>query len=432
MMTLSRNGFTRFLKFASKIEPNEVKAVLWSFLFIFTLMASWYILRPIRDAMSSDWSDAELSTLYTGTFVFSVIAVAIYGAACARIKLGYVVPGVYAVFAVSFVAFFVLTRAGLDVVLLNKAFYVWVSVFSLFQVSVFWSLMADVFNKEQATRTFGFISAGASIGAIVGPTIALLTATAVARESLVLISALLLLIPMVVIGLLERLKHGDLSNNAAIASADYEQTVGANPFAGFTLFVKDPYLLYIGIFILLYTAISTFVYFEIKNLLAPLDEGTRRAIWAGMDLAVNIVTIATAMFLTGRIATRFGITTVLMMVPVLVFGGLLVLSVLPLLSVVVGLQVVRRAGNYAVTRPGREMLFTAVDRERRFKAKSVIDIVVYRGGDALSGWAFTGLTQGLGLGLGAVAAVGAGLAFVWILVGRHLGVNYQRRQCQGS
>ena len=431
-MTLSRNGFTWFLKFASKIEPNEVKAVLWSFLFIFTLMASWYILRPIRDAMSSDWSDAELSTLYTGTFVFSVIAVAIYGAACSRIRLGYVVPGVYAVFAVSFVAFFVLTRAGLDGVLLNKGFYVWVSVFSLFQVSVFWSLMADVFNKEQATRTFGFISAGASIGAIVGPTIALLTATAVARESLVLISALLLLIPMLVIGRLERLKHSDLSNDVAIASADYEQTVGVNPFAGFTLFVKDPYLLYIGIFILLYTAISTFVYFEIKNLLVPLDEGTRRAIWAGMDLAVNIMTIATAMFLTGRIATRFGITTVLMIVPVLVFGGLLVLSVLPLLSVVVGLQVVRRAGNYAVTRPGREMLFTTVDRERRFKAKSVIDIVVYRGGDALSGWAFTGLTQGLGLGLGAVAAVGAGLAFVWALVGRHLGVNYQRHQCQGS
>jgi len=257
-----------------------------------------------------------------------------------------------------------------------------------------------------------------------------LSAKALQPEELVLISAALLIIPIIVIGWLEKLKTTDLNNQGP--DGGYIASVGANPFAGFTQFIKDPYLLFIGLFILLYTAISTFVYFEIKNLLAPLDEASRRAIWSGMDLAVNVLTISIAMFATGRIAARFGITTVLTMIPALVFGGLLLLSVLPLISVVVGLQIVRRAGNYAVTRPGREMLFTVVDRERRFKAKSVIDIVVYRGGDMLSGWAFTGLTQGLGLGLGALAGVGAGLALIWAAVGVQLGLRFKRQQTVDS
>jgi len=430
MTILTNPRLSRLLKTASRIEPNEVRAVLASFLFSFTLMAAWYILRPIRDAMSSAWTDAELSMLYTATFVCSTIAVAGYGFACARIRLGRVIPGVYVVFALSFVAFFALSRGDIDGGMLNKIFYVWVSVFSLFQVSVFWSFMSDIFSKEQATRVFGFISAGASIGAIVGPAIALLSAKALQPEELVLISAALLIIPIIVIGWLEKLKTTDLNNQGP--DGGYNASVGANPFAGFTQFIKDPYLLFIGLFILLYTAISTFVYFEIKNLLAPLDEASRRAIWSGMDLAVNVLTISIAMFATGRIAARFGITTVLTMIPALVFGGLLLLSVLPLISVVVGLQIVRRAGNYAVTRPGREMLFTVVDRERRFKAKSVIDIVVYRGGDMLSGWAFTGLTQGLGLGLGALAGVGAGLALIWAAVGVQLGLRFKRQQTVDS
>ncbi|MBW2221276.1 MAG: MFS transporter [Deltaproteobacteria bacterium] len=432
MTTENKNIITRFMKSASKVESNEIKAVVLSFSFAFTLMASYYILRPIRDAMASDWSDAELSTLFTVTFVFSFVVVALYGAACSRIRIGRLVPGIYGLFALSFFGFYLAIQASPDTPINSKVFYVWISIFSLFNVSVFWSFMADIFNKEQARRLFGFIASGSSIGALIGPLLALTLVGRVGKGNLLLISTVLLLVPMIIIGWLEQIKHTELHNEELNAEQDYQQTLGSNPLAGFMLFVRNPYLLGIGIFILLYTAISTFVYFELKNLMAGLDESTRTQIWAGMDLAVNILTICTAMFFTSRLATRFGLAVTLAFVPVIIFAGLLVVAMAPMIWVVVALQVVRRAGNYGITRPGREMLFTAVDRESRFKAKSVIDIVVYRGGDMITAWAFTGLTQGLGLGLGAVAFVGTLIAGVWAFVGHSLGRNYDQSHGETS
>lgn len=420
------NLFTRLMRSAVKVESNEIKAVFLSFAFVFTLMASYYILRPIRDAMSSNWTDAELSTLFTITFLLSAVAVALYGAACSRIRIGVLVPGMYALFALSFMGFFLLLQSMPGVQLVNKAFYVWTSIFSLFHVSVFWSFMADIFNKKQATRLFGFIASGSSVGAIAGPLLAILLAGTIGPEKLLLLSAAILLLPMGIIIWLERLKHSELHNEEGNAEQDFKQTLGRNPFSGFMLVVRNPYLLGIAIFILLYTSISTFVYFELKNLMIPLDANTRTQLWAGMDLAVNILSIATAMFGTGRLATRFGLTGTLGLVPVIIVLGLLMIFISPMLWVVVCLQVVRRAGNYSITRPGREMLYTVVDRESRFKAKSVIDIVVYRGGDMMTAWAFTGLTQGIGLGIGAVALVGAFLAGAWAVVGCLLGRFYDK------
>ena len=432
MTTEKTNIFARLFKAVSKVETNEIKAVFLSFSFAFTLMASYYVLRPMRDAMASDWSDAELSTLFTATFVFSFIAVAFYGAACSRIKVGRLVPGVYGLFALSFFGFYLAIQASPGIAILGKVFYIWISIFSLFHVSVFWSFMADIFNKEQARRLFGFIASGSSIGALIGPLLALVLVGNVGKGNLLLISTVLLLLPIIIIGWLERLKHTELHNQELNAEQDYQQTLGSNPLAGFMLFVKNPYLLGIGIFILLYTAISTFVYFELKNLMVGLDESTRTQLWAGMDLAVNILTIGTAMFFTSRLATRFGLAVTLALVPVVIGAGLLVVAMAPMIWVVVGLQIVRRAGNYSITRPAREMLFTAVDRESRFKAKSVIDIVVYRGGDMITAWAFTGLTQGLGLGLGAVAFVGVLIAGAWAFVGGFLGRTYDRTQGETS
>ena len=425
MSAESPNLLARIMRSASKIEPSELRAVLLSFGFVFTLMAAYYILRPVRDAMSSNWTDAELSTLFTATFIFSVAAVFLYGAAASRVKFRWLVPGVYGFFAVSFVTFYLAVQMSSNGILVDKAFYVWVSVFSLFQISVFWSLMADIFSKEQAPRLFAFIAVGSSVGALVGPLIPLIFA-GIGAANLMLIAAALLLVPLPVIGVLERIKVSDLHNEEAHVDLTEQQAIGGNPFAGFLLFLKSPYLLGIGVFIFLYTAISTFVYFEIKNLLAGVDPILRTQIWAGMDLAVNFLAIGTAMFATGRIATRFGLAVTLALVPVAIVAGLLVVAMAPMIWVVVGLQVVRRAGNYAITRPGREMLFTVVDRETRFKAKPFIDIVVYRGGDMVTAWAFTGLTQGLGLGLGAVAAIGAGIAAIWAAVAGYLGRAYRQ------
>jgi AAA family ATP:ADP antiporter len=419
------NILARLMKSASRIEPNELRSVLVAFAFVFTLMAAWYILRPVRDAMASDWTDTEVSFLWNINFFVSVIVVAAYGFAVAHVKFKYLVPTVYTFFGLSFVAFYFGVSGVEDRTLIDKIFYVWVSVFSLFHISVFWSFMSDLYTKEQSNRLFAFIAAGASAGALVGPLIPALFAENLGTDTLMLIAAIALIIPTGLVLYLEHLKVVDLHNEDVHAELRAEK-IGGNPFAGFKMFVSNPYLLAIGVFILLYTAIGSFVYFEQKNLLAEYSRAERTEILAYVDWIVNVLTFVIGMFATSRIVTNFGMATTLALVPVFIVAGLVILAFAPVLIVALALQVGRRAGNYAITRPAREMLFTAVDRETRFKAKPVIDIAVYRGGDAVSSIAFAGLTDGMGLGLGAMAAVGAGIAAVWAMVGRYLGGVFSR------
>jgi AAA family ATP:ADP antiporter len=419
-MPASNNPLFNFLTKISKIEASEAKAVLCSFLFVVVLMSAYYILRPVRDAMASDWTDAEVSWLWTLNFFISTAVVAVYGIAVSRSRFRLLVPAMYAIFALTFVVFYLLASTAADRTLVDKSFYVWVSVFSLFHISVFWSFMSDLFSKEQAGRLFSIIAAGASVGGLVGPSIPSFFSASLGTDNLMLIASLMLLIPIPIIFYLQSLKVSELDNKEPKLQAP-RGAIGGNPFAGFKMFFSNPYLLAIGLFIFLYTGISSFVYFELKNLLSALSRPERTAVWAQMDLAVNILSIATGLFATSRIVGKFGMPTTIALVPVMICVGLLILAVSPFLGAVVALQVIRRAGNYAVTRPAREMLFTRVDRETRFKAKPVIDIVAYRGGDMLMAWLFTGLTQGLGLGLAAVALVGAGIAALWSLVGIYLG-----------
>jgi AAA family ATP:ADP antiporter len=419
-MPVSNNPLFNFLTKISKIEASEAKAVLCSFLFVVVLMSAYYILRPVRDAMASDWTDAEVSWLWTLNFFISTAVVAVYGIAVSRFRFRLLVPAMYAIFALTFVVFYLLASTAADRTLVDKSFYVWVSVFSLFHISVFWSFMSDLFSKEQAGRLFSIIAAGASVGGLVGPSIPSFFSASLGTDNLMLIASLMLLIPIPIIFYLQSLKVSELDNKEPELQAP-RGAIGGNPFAGFKMFFSNPYLLAIGLFIFLYTGISSFVYFELKNLLSALSRPERTAVWAQMDLAVNILSIATGLFATSRIVGKFGMPTTIALVPVMICVGLLILAVSPFLGAVVALQVIRRAGNYAVTRPAREMLFTRVDRETRFKAKPVIDIVAYRGGDMLMAWLFTGLTQGLGLGLAAVALVGAGIAALWSLVGIYLG-----------
>lgn len=428
-MPASNNPIIKLLIRLSKIEASEAKAVFSSFLFVVVLMSAYYILRPVRDAMASDWSDAEVSWLWTLNFFISTAVVAVYGIAVSRFRFRLLVPGMYAIFALTFVVFYLLASNSVDRTLIDKSFYVWVSVFSLFHISVFWSFMSDLFSKEQAGRLFSIIAAGASVGGLLGPSIPSFFSASLGTDNLMLIASLMLLIPIPIIFYLQSLKTSELGNQE-LEIKNPPGSIGGNPFAGFKMFFSNPYLLAIGLFIFLYTGISSFVYFELKNLLSELSRPERTAVWAQMDLAVNTLSIATGLFATSRIVTRFGMPTTIALVPVMICIGLLVLAVSPFLGAVVVLQVIRRAGNYAVTRPAREMLFTRVDRETRFKAKPVIDIVAYRGGDMLMAWLFTGLTQGLGLGLAAVAVVGAGIAALWSLVGIYLGRWFEQDETE--
>lgn len=193
-----------------KIEAHETRAALASFSFVFILMLAYYTLRPVRDAMASDWSDTELSWLWTSTFFISLLAVALYGSVIARIRFRRIVPGVYGFFSLSFLAFYLGTHIADNPAYIDKTFYVWLSVFSLFHVSVFWSFMADTFSKDQGKRLFGFIASGASIGAVAGPVFPVFFSTTLGVYNLILLAALLLLLIIPVIGYLEKLKREDL------------------------------------------------------------------------------------------------------------------------------------------------------------------------------------------------------------------------------
>jgi len=416
-----------FLKTASKVKEKEVKAVIFSFLFVVVLMSAYYILRPVRDAMASDWTDSEVSWLWTLNFFISTAIVALYVVMVSKFRFRLLVPTMYGIFAISFIIFYALGSVFEDRTVIDKSFYVWVSVFSLFHISVFWTFMSELFSKEQSGRLFGIIAVGASVGGLIGPSITAFFSVSLGIDNLMLIASMMLFIPIPIIFYLQSLKAKEL-NNEALDIPISNQSIGGNPLAGFKIFFSNPYLLSIGLFIFLYTGISSFVYFELKNLLSDFSRPERSVIWAQMDLAVNILAISTGLFATSRIVTKFGMPVTIAMVPIMICIGLLVLAISPLLGVVVVLQVIRRAGNYAVTRPAREMLFTLVNQETRFKAKPVIDIVAYRGGDMLTAWLFTGLTQGLGLGLAAVAAVGAGIASLWALVGIYLGKWFERNE----
>jgi len=303
---------------------------------------------------------------------------------------------------------------------INKAFYVWLSLFSLFHVSVFWSLMSDLFTKEQAPRLFAFIASGASIGTIAGGAATLFLATKLGTLNLMLLAATILVLTVPLIAVLRS------SVSSQSAGSHQDLSISGNPFAGFRQFISNPYLLGIALFIFLYTFIGSFAYFEIKNLMAGNERETNTAIWAGINTSVNLISIVTAMFATSRITTAVGLGKALALIPLCVAIALLAVFANPALAIIVVAWVVLKAGNYSITRPGREMLYTNVSREDRFKTKQVIDIVVYRGGDVFSGWMFALLTTSLGFGMGPIAMLGAGVAVLWAYVGLRLGNTYDR------
>ena len=427
MSEVARGGpLARILNVAAKVESNEIRATLLSFVLVFVLMTSYSILKPLRDALAADWGNVGLSLTWTANFGLSLIAVAAYGAALTFVRFRIMVPAIYVFFALTFFLLFVVRSQAAEPTLVNQGFYVWVSVFSLFNLSVFWSFMTDVFNSVQARRLFGVIAAGTTVGAITGPIVTASLVGTLGADGLLLMSSLLLLTPVIVIPLLRRLSETSLGNAGRVADPEQQKTLGSNPFSGFSVLLGDRYLLGICAFILLYVTINTFVYFELQNLTREYSLEFRARIWSLIEIATNTLTLVVAALLTSRIVIRLGMPTALTLMPVVVAVGVLALVAAPVLLVLGVFQVARRVGNYAITRPSREMLFTVLDREVRFKAKPVIDVVVYRGGDVLTAWLFTLLADGAGLGLKGIAVVIGAFAAVWALAALFLGKRYER------
>lgn len=413
---------------ATLIEANETRAVTVSFATVFTVMAAYFFLRPVRDSMASDWSDAEISQLWTIQFFLSAGLVVVYGYACSKIRFRLLVPSVYTFYAVTFALFFVGAQFVTDRVFLDKAFYVWVSLFSLFHLSVFWSFMADTFSVEQSKRVFAFIGAGASAGAAAAPLVVAVFAAEIGNDNLMLAAAAILMAAIPMVLYLQRLKIVDLRNEDVQANLGAAK-MGGKWWAGFRDFVTNPYLLTIGAFILLYTAIQAFIYFETTELLRIYEEREQRTtILALRDAVVNILTFGLGLFVTGRLVKRLGMASTLALLPVFAALAFVFLAMAPVLSVLLAVDIARRAGEYGITRPAREMLFTSVDRETRFKTKPVIDVVVYRGGDAWWGGIFAFLSEGIGLGFAAMSLVGAAFAAGWAACGVYLGRVFQQRE----
>lgn len=403
------------------VGPGEAAPALWSFGYFFCLLSSYYLLRPVRDALAAGRGTDHLPWLFTGTFVAMALLVPVFGALAARYPRRTLLPVVYVFFIVCILGFALLLRGAGAPAWAPGAFFIWLSVFNLFVVSVFWSVMADVWREDQARRLFGFIAAGGSAGALVGPAFAALMAPRLGPANLLPIGAVILTGALVCIARLRR--HAAAGDPARHDAAP----LGGGALDGVTLVLRSPYLLGVCAFMALATTLATFVYFQQAQILgrAYVDAAQRTAVFALMDLGVNALTIVTQLFVTGSLITRLGLARTLPVLPALSLLGFAALAVAPAAAVLVTFQIGRRAAQYAITGPSREILFTVVSREEKYKAKSLIDTVVYRGGDALSGWTYAGLTA-LGLGMTGIALVALPLAAVWIALAVRLGHRQER------
>lgn len=411
-------GRSAVLRRLADLRPGEAAKVLPAALWFCCLLTTNYTLRPLREAMGVAGGVDQLHWLFTATFLVMLAAVPLYGLAVARLGRARIVPIVHRFFALHLLLFFALMQGWLgDGELVRiwtaRVFFVWTSVFNLFVISLFWSVMADLFDGGDARRLFGLISVGGSVGAIAGPALGGLLSWWLAPSVL----------PLVGVVLLEAAVWAMKASGSGTSECEHEQApVGGGAWSAIPDLLSSPLLLGICAYVLLLTISSTTVYFIQARIIeeAFVDDRTRTSVFAAIDLIVNVTSLITQTILTGRVIRRIGLGLTLAMLPCLCLIGLVGLAAAPAFASLVGFQILRRAGDYALARPAREVLYTAVDRSRRYKAKSLIDTVVYRGGDALTGWAFAGL-QALGLSLGAVALVVAPLTALWMAVGMWLG-----------
>lgn len=399
------------------MHPGEGRKVAWAWLYLFSVFSAYYIIRPIRDEAGVAGGVANLSWLFTGTLLAMMALNPPFAALVRRLPRMRFIAITYRFFMFNLLVFLALfyTLGGAANIWVGRAFFIWTSVFNLFVVSVFWAFMVDVFTTSQAKRLFGFIAAAATVGGILGSSV---TATAV--RDIGVPALLLIAVALLEVGVFSARRLGRSSPVLATPAAQAdghtgaETPIGGGVMAGLTNALRSPYLLGICLYMLLYTILSTFLYFqqaEIANR-AFADRAARTAFFARVDLLVNALTLGGQCFLTGRAMARAGVALTLTFVPALTAAGFLLLGVMPTAAVVIGFVALRRAGNFIFARPTREVLFTVVSREDKYKTKNFIDTVVYRLGDQVGAWSSSLITW-LGLGAGAIAWTALPLALAW-------------------
>ena len=423
----------RWLARLVNVRPAEVRALCWSFAYFFCLLAGYYILRPLRDEMGIAGGVRNLPWLFTATFFVLLAAVPVFGAVVARLPRRRFIPLVYHFFVANIAVFWVLLALDVGTVHVARVFFVWISVFSLFAVSVFWSFMADLYASGQGKRLYGFIAAGGTVGSLLGPAVAIGLAGPLGPVNLLLVSAVLIEAAVLCAWRLEnaaqQLKSAtDAPTADAPAAGTDAAELGGGWLDGIGMVLRSPYLAGIALWVALLSLAGTFLYFQQANIVAAAsdDPAVRTRIFATIDLAVGLLTVLVQFFATGRLIQRFGAGPAAAILPLVFALGFLALWATPLLWVVIAFQAVQRTANFALSNPAREVLFTVLDRGQKYKAKNVIDLVVFRGADAASGWLFA-LLRGAGLELGAISLATVPVTAAWLALALALGRVHERR-----
>jgi len=423
--------FTRLLD----VRPHEIAMLGWAWLYVLSVMSAYYVIRPIRDTMGIEGGVDNLQWLFTGTLLAMLAVNPAYSALVRMLPRQKFIAVAYLFFIANLglFAWLMHVASGSQLVWVGRAFFIWVSVFNLFVVSVFWALMVDIFDTGQAKRLFGFLAAGATVGAILGSSITASLVKGVGHAWLLLASALLLLVAILCARRLARLTAAlrrPVAGDHAQSSGDpAEAPIGGSALAGITHTLRSPYLLGISLYVLLYTITSTFLYFQQAAIVRDYfpDRTSRTTFFAGVDLAVNVLTLLVQLFVTGRFLRTFGVGVTAAVLPFCTLLGFGALAAAPTVAVLVVVQILRRVGNFGLAKPTREVLFTVVPREDKYKAKSMIDTVVYRAGDQAGSWSYALLGMA-GLGTAGVAVAALPVAAVWLANALWLGRRHDRHQ----
>ncbi len=417
-MTGGQPWFARVLPATSA----ERSAALWSFAYFFMLLAGYYVLRPIRDQMGIAGGVRALPWMFTATFITLLVAQPLYGQLVAKVPRQRFIPVVYHFFVANLVLFWLLLTFKVEPVAVARMFFVWVSVFNLFAVTVFWSFMADLFTSEQGKRLFGFIAAGGTAGALLGPSLTIALSVPLGPANLLLVAVVLLEVAVFCVHRLER------SADRTQGRAPSAERIGGGAFAALSEVLRSPYLLGIAAWVSLLSFGATILYFAQANLVSTNVQGAgaQTRVFASVDLAVSVLTLLTQVIATGPLLKRFGTAVAAGALPVVYLVGFSVLALMPTLTVVLVFQVAQRLAHFAIANPARQLFYTVVEREEKYKAKNLIDVVVYRGSDALYGWMFEAL-RGLGLKLAAIALCALPVAAVWLALSAWLGRRQERR-----
>ena len=408
------------------VRRDEIAGLMCAFLFFFSVLCAYYVIRPLRDEMGVTLGAEHLQWLFSAVFLVMLAAVPLFGWVVSSFARRRIVPIVYGFFIANLIGFWLLFASGTHAAVVAGTFFVWVSVFNLFVVSLFWSLMSDLYRTEQAARLYGFIAAGGSAGALAGPILTQSLVGSIGASNLLLLSALLLAAAIKAAVVLRRL-FADVGQRQG-----EERPLGKGLLAGAIAVWRSPHLFRIALWILIANLVSTLFYLEQARIVGETltDRTLRVQLFARLDLAVSIATILAQVFLTAQVIGRLGIATAIAALPSFALLGLVSLALAPTLVVIVSVLATERALAFAVTNPAVKVLYTVLAPEEKYKAQNFNDTVVFRGGDAASGWIFNSLAKTLGLGLGSIALLTLPLALYWLALSLVLGRQHSTLRSQ--